>query len=131
LKDLITSSPFPSFNNENHAKLYLQIWKEAFNELPVEEIRTYCLHWLKLGIEALMETTPPRNIKDFEELRYDLRNNHDMLALEGKCSECHLPSAVPIKIIEYMNRVRPSSDNFVIAKCTFCSQNCRIELPML
>lgn len=131
MNDLITSSPFPSFNDESHTKLYLQIWQEAFNELPNEEMRTYCLHWQKLGIETLMETAPPRNIKDFEELRYDLRNNHEMLALEGMCSHCHLPSAVPVKIIEYMNRVSPSSDNFVVDKCKFCRQSRRIELPML
>ncbi|HEY7078967.1 MAG TPA: hypothetical protein VH500_04650, partial [Nitrososphaeraceae archaeon] len=112
--------------------LYLEIWHEAFQELPDHETRNYCLYWLKLGIEALMEATPsPRNNKDFEVLRYNLRNHYDMLALEGKCSQCHLPSAVPIKITEYMSRASPSSDNFVNAKCTVCGQNCRIELPML
>lgn len=130
IRDLITGSPLPNFNDEKHARLYLEIWHGAFQELPDDETRNYCLYWLKLGIEALMETTPPRNIKDFEELRYDLRNNYDMLALEGKCSNCH-PSAVPIKIIEYMNRVSPSSDNFIVAKCTVCHQNRQIELPML
>ncbi|MGC2384197.1 MAG: hypothetical protein WA631_13915, partial [Nitrososphaeraceae archaeon] len=131
MRDLIIGSPLPNFNDEKHANLYLEIWHEAFQELPDDETRNYCLYWLKLGIEALMETTPPRNIKDFEELRYDLRNNYDMLALEGPCSNCHLPSAISIRIIEYMNRVSPSSDNFVVTKCTFCRQNCRIELPML
>ncbi|MFZ0328285.1 MAG: hypothetical protein WBP64_04940 [Nitrososphaeraceae archaeon] len=131
MRDLIIGSPLPNFNDEKHANLYLEIWHEAFQELPDDETRNYCLYWLKLGIEALMETTPPRNIKDFEELRYDLRNNYDMLALEGPCSNCHLPSAISIRIIEYMNRVSPSSDNFIVTKCTFCRQNCRIELPML
>lgn len=131
MKDLLTLSPLPSFNDENHAKLYLEVWQEAFNELPNEETRNYCLYWLKLRIEELMETTPVKNIKDFEELRFDLRSNYDTLALEGTCSNCHLPSAIPIKIIDYMKRVSASLDSFVVTKCTVCSQNCRIDLPML
>ena len=131
MKGIIIGSPLPNFNDENNAKVYLEIWYEAFNELPDEETRNCCLYWLKLGIEQLMETKPPKNIKAFEERRFDLRSNYDTLALEGTCSNCHLPSAVSIKIIEYMNRVSPSSDNFIVTKCTVCSQNCRIELPML
>ena len=125
------SSPFPSFNDENHAKLYLKVWQEAFNELPNEETRNCCLYWLKLGIEKLMETTPPKNIKDFEDLRFDIRRNYDTLALEGICSSCQYPTAISIKMTDYMKRASPSSDNSIIAKCTVCLENCRIGLPML
>ena len=111
--------------------MYLEIWNEAFNELPNEETRTHCLYWLKLGIEELMETTPPKNIKDFEELRFDLRSNYDTLALEGICSSCHLPSAISIKMIDYMMRVSHSSGNSITTRCTVCHKNCPIELPML
>ena len=131
MKDLIICSPLPNFNDENNAKFYLEIWYEAFNELPDEETRNCCLYWLKLGIEELMETKPPKNIKDFEERRFDLRSNYDTLALEGICSNYHLPSALSINILEYMNIINLSSDKFIVTKCTVCGQNCSIELPML
>lgn len=130
MRDLITGSPLPNFNDEKHAKLYLEIWHEAFGELPNDETRRNCIYWQKLKIEELMERRS-QNLRDFEELRYNLRCNYETLALEGTCSNCHLPSAVSINIIEYMNRVSASSDNFIVAKCTVCSQDCHIELPML
>jgi hypothetical protein len=131
MRSLIVGSPLPNFNDEKHKNLYLEIWHEAFQELPDDETRNYCLYWLKLQIEGLMERRSPNNLKDFEELRYNLRSNYDTIALEGTCSNCHLPSAVPIKIIEYMNRANPSSDNFIVSKCTVCGENSPIELPML
>jgi len=131
MRDLITGSPLPNFNNENNAKVYLEIWHEAFNELPDEETRNCCLYWLKLRIEQIMETKPPKNIKAFEERRFDLRSNYDTLALEGICSNCHLPSALSINILEYMNRISFSSEKIIVTKRTVCDQNSSIELPML
>jgi len=127
MRDLITGSPLPNFNNENNAKVYLEIWHEAFNELPDEETRNCCLYWLKLGIEQIMETKPPKNIKAFEERRFDLRSNYDTLALEGICSNCHLPSALSINILEYVNRISFSSEKIIVTKCTVCDQNSSID----
>ena len=131
MRDLIAGSPLPNFNDENNSKVYLEIWHEAFNELPDEESRKSCLYSLKLGIEGLMESTPPKNIKDFEERRFDLRNNYDVLALEGTCSNCRMPSAISISIIEYMNRIGLTSDNSIVTECTVCRKNCSIKLPLL
>ena len=78
-----------------------------------------------------METKPPKNIKAFEERRFDLRSNYDTLALEGICSNCHLPSALSINILEYMNRINFSAEKIIINKCTVCDQNCSIQLPTL
>jgi len=131
MRDLITGRPLANFNNENNAKVYLEIWHEAFNELPDEETRNCCLYWLKLRIEQIMETKPPKNFKPFEERRFDLRSNYDTLALEGICSNCHLPSALSINILEYMNRISFSSEKIIVTKRTVCDQNSSIELPML
>jgi len=131
IKDLIKGSPLPHFNDEKIAKLYSEIWHETFNELPDDETRKYCLFWLKLGLEDLMEVKPLKNIRDFEQLRFDLRNSYDILALEGTCSNCHLPSAISINILEYVNRINLQSDNFVTSKCTVCGKNCPISLPTL
>jgi CRISPR/Cas system type I-B associated protein Csh2 (Cas7 group RAMP superfamily) len=93
-------------------------------------MKNYILYSLKLDMEELMESHV-KNVKGYEELRFDLRNHYDVITLEGKCRSCGHPSPISIKIFEYIDRIKLLANNHVNTGCGVCGRDSSIDIPRL
>ncbi len=71
-----------------HLKIlnYIKIWEELRNDLD-EYNKKMFLYRLKLETESRIE---PKviNYKDFEEVRFEIRDNPEFICVEAFCSHC-------------------------------------------
>jgi hypothetical protein len=129
MKELF-SRAFTHSSDDGDAEVFSKLWRETFDELTDQEMKSYILYSLKLDMEELMESHV-KNAKGYEKLRFDLRNHYDVIALEGKCSSCGHPSPISIKIFEYIDRIKLLANNHVNTRCGVCGINSLIDIPRL
>ena len=75
------------------------VWKETIDELDPQTRQLY-MYEQKLAIDFKMGSRALS--RDYEVKRLKLRENVEVVALEGICIACHEHSAFYMKIIEYI-----------------------------
>ncbi len=88
MKELEYSIVIFRTNSAEKAKLYLDLWDEAFNEMT-PDIRELLLFNMKIDIEQRMMTRAmaPQN---YEKHRMQNIQKGDLLTIEGYCKNCNL-----------------------------------------
>ena len=104
MKELFLNLGVMHFTDKDKANLHSELWTETMNELD-EEMKKYVMQNIKLEIEQAMEQQV-KYIRGFEELRFQLRDRPNILALEGVCHSCGLPSPIHIETIEYLENTK-------------------------
>jgi hypothetical protein len=95
--ELIYSLSIP---DRRKVKFFYELWIQTLNELDVSQ-RSIVMQYIKLNLGRIIEERL-EYIRGYEELRYDLRDNPAMLAVEGKCNNCNHPSPVAFNLLEYI-----------------------------
>ncbi len=83
MNELFSNLGILHFTDKGKANLYSQLWSETMDELD-EEMKKCVLQHIKLEIEGIMGEQV-KYIRGFEELRFELRDQPNILALEGVC----------------------------------------------
>ncbi len=129
MKELILSLGIIQFTDKQNAELYSRLVIETINELD-EEMKRYVLQNIKLEIEEKM-MTQVKHVRGFEELRYQLRDQPGILALEGVCDLCTLPSPVQIDTMQYIENTTLLSNDPIQLPCGRCGKDASITLPQI
>ena len=129
MKDLFSNLGILHFTNKKKADLYSELWTETMNELD-EETKKYVLQHIKLEIEGIMGEQV-KYIRGFEELRFQLRDRPNILALEGVCHSCGLPSPIQIETIEYLENTKLLPNDPMFVRCRICNKDASITVPQI
>jgi hypothetical protein len=124
LEDLFDHAVINEFD-EKDSKRYLELRKEAFNELD-PDMKKYFMHIQKLEIERKMFGIA-NNIKGFEKMVFDLRNDYEKVAAEGYCKYCQLYFPLAFSLLDYVELAN-FVDNMAIT-CPECKNNEAIAVP--
>ena len=129
MKDLFLNLGILHFTDKEKANLYSELWSETMDELD-EEMKKYVLQHIKLEIEGIMGEQV-KYIRGFEELRFQLRDRPNILALEGVCQSCGLPSPIQIEIMEYLENTKILPNDPMLLRCRMCNNDASITVPQL
>jgi hypothetical protein len=129
MKDLFLNLGILHVTNKVRADLYSELWTETMNELD-EETKKYVLQHIKLEIEQEMEQQV-KYTRGFEELRFQHRDQPNILALEGVCQSCGRPSPIPIEIMEYLENTKSLPNDPMLLRCRMCKKDAFITVPPL
>ena len=110
-------------------RLFVGVWLETIEKLDPQTRQLY-MYEQKLAIDVKMGSKALS--KDYEVLRLDLRENVEVVALEGICIACHEHSAFYMKIIDYTKSIASAGKSLLIATCPKCNANGRtLQVPIL
>ena len=99
------------------------------NELDPAVLQLF-LYYLKLDIEEKMEMRVGY-FKGFEEMRYRIKENSDMIALEARCFKCGLYYPIGLNILEYRDKILHANGKpFTLTGCT-CNEDNSIIVPII
>lgn len=129
MKDLFLNLGILHFTDKERANLYSELWTKTMDELD-EEMKKYVLQHIKLEIEGMMGERV-KYIRGFEELRFQLRDRPNILALEGVCQSCGLPSPIQIEIMEYLENTKILPNDPMLLRCRMCNNDASITVPQL
>jgi hypothetical protein len=129
IKELFMNLGILHFADKDKADLYSRLWSETMDELD-EEVKEHVLQRIKLELEWEMGQQV-KYIRGFEELRFRLRDRPNILALEGVCQSCGLPSPIPIEIMEYLENTKLLPNDPMFVRCRRCNRDAYITVPQL
>jgi hypothetical protein len=119
------------FHNPTSGLIFLDTWEEAIDELD-PDTRKLFLYDQKLDYDQKMGKKAIT--KEYEMLRYDLRQDTEVIALEGICYECKRRTASHMKILQYNRRLAYAHNrlNGRAITCPNCNAPQRtLQLPNL
>jgi hypothetical protein len=117
------------FHERANALIYMTIWKETIEELE-PEVRKLYLNELKLNIDVIMNARA--QTLEYENLRCTLIGDVEVVALEGYCTECKQWPVLPMKIMQYYQRLAHAFTplNGLVMECPKCnSPHKTLRLP--
>ena len=105
------------------------LWMESLNKLDLR-VKELFLYRTKRYLETMIE----ENIKGFaeyEKVRFKLRSDPKLIAVEGRCNECKSYSIKEFDIIEYMGKLHSLHSQPLIEKCLKCKgHRYSVEFPI-
>jgi hypothetical protein len=129
IKELFMNLGILHFADKDKADLYSRLWSETMDELD-EEVKEHVLQQIKLELEWEMGQQV-KYIRGFEELRIQLRDRPNILALEGVCQSCGLPSPIQIETMEYLENTKLLPNDPILVRCRRCNKDASITVPQL
>jgi hypothetical protein len=127
IKELFMNLGILHFADKDKADLYSRLWSETMDELD-EEVKEHVLQQIKLELEWEMGQQV-KYIRGFEELRFQLRDRSNILALEGVCQSCGLPSPIQIETMEYLENTKLLTNDPILVRCRRCNKDASITVP--
>jgi hypothetical protein len=110
-------------DDPDQSDFFVSLWHETLNELDART-KELVLHRIKLEIERRMEENA-EDISTFEQVRFQVKDRHDVVALEGYCNKCDTHYST-LMDLEYYLRVAnfvpsiPSKIDCDLCKEKFC-----------
>jgi hypothetical protein len=109
--------------NEEDSKKFMKLRREALDELN-PDIKRYFMHKQKLEIERKMFGVST-NLKGFEKMVFELRNDYENIAAEGFCQRCQLYIPVKLSLLGYLDQT------YLVDKITAICPACKVQNSML
>ncbi|HEY7572876.1 MAG TPA: hypothetical protein VH796_16065 [Nitrososphaeraceae archaeon] len=108
------------------------LWDQIFNRLD-PQIKSLVMYTMKVEIERRMDLQV-KNGKNYEKLRFKIRDDPEMIAIEGYCSKCmyYIPGAVDV--LEYkMEMISANTINqpVLFIRCPNCKSDKSFRIPIL
>jgi hypothetical protein len=112
-----------AFADPRKAILHAKMLVEVLNELD-PNLRQLLFHDLKLEYQEAIRSGIKVYHRDFEERCFELRDRPDMIALEGKCLNCHTYLPINCKIMYYIKKSNLSPHTPISGiKCSECKED--------
>ncbi len=107
-------------DDHNQSKYFVNLWHETLNELDTKT-KDLILHRIKLEIERKMEEKV-KDISTFEQIRFQLKDRHDMVALEGYCDKCNTHYSTSMNLVDYLRIVNIVPSKPTKIDCDLCKE---------
>jgi hypothetical protein len=117
----------PLGNTEKSVEV-IRLWDESFNELD-HESKLLFLHQIKLVLDISMGERAVA-FREYEKLRFKIRDRPDIIALEGYCEDCSLYTPAGLSTIEYIHTIQLSPQS-VTGICPTCKKHRSLVFPVL
>lgn len=124
LNELFDNSIIEDFSPKA-TEMYLQLRKEAFDGLE-DDLKKCFMHKQKLEIERKMFGIC-KNLKGFEKMSFDLRNDYEKIVAEGYCKYCQFYFSLAFSLLEYVEHA-PFVDQMELT-CPQCKQEKSLIVP--
>jgi hypothetical protein len=108
--------------NYEKVTLFLNLWQETWDELDYDT-RQKLLHHFKSHFELEMS----RKVyvpEQYEEHRFGLRNDLEVLALEAFYRNCGIYNYASVKLVPYIRRGKVIQAGRNIVRCAQCQKMC-------
>lgn len=109
-------------NREDYIK-YMKLRKESFDELN-PAMKSYLMHKKKSELERKMYGVSI-DIKEFEKMSFELRNDYQIVVAEGHCEICQFYFRLKLSLQEYLNVVTDQ----IFGTCPVCKKD-SIAIPL-
>ena len=117
----------PLGNTEKSTEV-IRLWDEAFDELD-QETKLLFLYRIKLVLDISMEDRVMA-FREYEQLRFEIINKPERIALEGYCEKCEKYITVAISIFDYIRNIQLSSQT-IVNRCPICKKDQSFVFPVL
>jgi hypothetical protein len=108
------------------------LWEEIFNKLD-PQIQNLVMYNLKMDIERRMDLQV-KNDRNYEKLRFVIRDDPSRIALEGFCTKCRYYITVPWDLLEYkkdMIRANTIDQSVMFIRCPNCKMDRSFRIPFI
>jgi hypothetical protein len=96
-----------SFRGSEIRKDLVVLWFETIEQLE-PEIKKLMIYRLKLSLESEFENTQESLSREYEELRFELKGNHEKIAIHGYCLNCKRKENLAIHYSQYLKIINNS-----------------------
>ena len=128
MTDVIRSIESLHTSDWGKGQLFVDLWQQTWDELEIQ-VRQELLHHCKSNIELEMSSQAYQP-KKYEEHRFSLRNDLEVLAMEALCRNCGTYNYASVPLVPYLRRKKIPQSGPKIAICAEChTQN--VEIPSL
>ena len=107
------------------------LWDQTFHRLD-PQIQNLVMFNLKVDLERRMDLQV-KNDRNYEKLRFKVRDDHRSIALEGYCAKCqYIPMAVDL--LEYKIRMicaNTVNQPIMFIRCPYCKREKSFQIPFL
>jgi hypothetical protein len=90
------------FKDEKIRRDFMDLWNKIFEELD-QNIKALVLFQMKLDAERRFQNSKEYLTKEYEEVRFQNRNNYDSIVIEGTCDKCGTGPVI-LPYLEYRKR---------------------------
>lgn len=112
--------------SEKDSQKFMKLRRDAFDELD-PDMKRYFMYRQKLDVERKMFGVST-NLKGFEKLAFELRNDYENIAAEGYCKKCQLYFPVQLSLQDYLNTAYFVDE--LTATCILCKEENSILIPL-
>jgi hypothetical protein len=99
IQELFTYTVDLGFGDKHTKGKFMTLWNETLDELD-PKVKSLVLFQMKLDAEARFQNSKDYLTKEYEEVRFKNRNNHDRIVVEGTCKKCGTGPIV-LQYLEY------------------------------
>ena len=108
------------------------LWEEIFNKLD-PQIQNLVMYNLKMDLERRIDLQV-KNDRNYEKLRFKVRDDPRSIALEGYCTKCMYYIPVAVDFLEYKRDVICSNtvnQSITLIRCPNCKKDKSFQIPLL
>lgn len=109
-------------------QLFVDLWQQTWDELEIQ-VRQKLLHHCKSNIELEMSKQAYQP-EEYEEHRFALRNELEVLALEAFCKNCGTYNYASVQLVPYLRRKKIPQSGPKTVVCAECNTQ-NVEIPSL
>jgi hypothetical protein len=118
------------FKEKRERTYFLELWFETIEELN-QEVQQLILYQMKLSAERRFEDSLVYNDREYEKLRFDSRDNYEIIVVEGVCEKCKRAATVKLPYKEYRKRFAEVEPNdHIKLDCNMCNTKDCFALPI-
>jgi hypothetical protein len=108
------------------------LWEEIFNNLD-PQIQNLVMYNLKMDLERRMDLQV-KNDRNYEKLRFKVRDDPRSIALEGYCTKYKYYLPVALDLFEYKKQMicaNTVNQSIMFTKCPICKMDKSFRIPFL
>jgi hypothetical protein len=119
----------PRLKDKEKGARYFRLWNDTINDLE-PQVKELVLYNIKLDLERRMERQV-EFYKNYEEVRFAIRDKPHMIAIEGHCKQCNHFITFPFSLQMYNKRMTYAHIIPLVIKCHNCQKKDSLSLPYL
>ena len=117
------------FMDEVDNRVIVQLWKDSLNQLQ-EPVKALFLYNFKFELEMRMHTEVG-DFRGYEKIRFEARNNYNVVALQGICLSCNKYTSLGLELIQYLEEIHRNPSSNIILPCPAFGTDDNLVIPYL
>jgi hypothetical protein len=71
------------------------------------------------------------DFRGYEKIRFEARNNYNVVALQGICLSCNKYTSLGLELIQYLEEIHRNPRSNIILPCPACGTDDNLVIPYL